>query len=173
LRYPGHHHLSLHNKKVSGGDEPERVNRPRFPLVGKVATFFKISCLLAKNLRLTPEPPELLTFSGGLAFSPSSVYLVLFDPVPQVSAANAIAERIAKGDRIQLADECFRVELACWVHPNRTKSRDGMPGYASNFRELMSLAGPFVIRTLDMGKGQTAKERQLTEGSPVLVILGT
>jgi hypothetical protein len=69
-----------------------------------------------------------------------------------------------------LAEECFRRELASRVHPNRTKSRDGVSGYAFSFEELMSLAGPFVIRTLDTGKGQTAKERQLTEGSPVLMI---
>jgi hypothetical protein len=72
----------------------------------------------------------------------------LFAPVPQVSAANVIAERIAKGDRIQLADGCFRRELASWVHPNRTKSRDGVSGYIFSFGELMSLAGLFVIRTL-------------------------
>ncbi len=92
-------------------------------------------------------------------------------PDPQVSAANAIAERIAKGDRIQLSNKCFRRELASWVHPNRTKSRDGVSGYAFSFGELMTPAGPFVIRTLDTGKGQTAKDRQLTGGSPVLVIL--
>jgi hypothetical protein len=59
------------------------------------------------------------------------------------------------------------------VHPNRTKSRDGVPGYGYGFSDLMSLAGPFAIRTFDMGKGQAAKDRQLAEGSPVLAILGT
>jgi hypothetical protein len=57
--------------------------------------------------------------------------------------------------------------LASRVRPNRTKSRDGVSGYAFSFEELMPLAGPFVIRTFDTGKGQTAKDRQLTEGSPV------
>lgn len=42
--------------------------------------------------------------------------------------------------------------LVSWFHPNRIKSRDGMPGYAFSFGEVMSLAEPFVIRTLDMGK---------------------
>ncbi len=37
----------------------------------------------------------------------------------------------------------------------------------------MSLAGPFVIRTFDTGKGQAAKDSQLAEGSPVLAVLGT
>jgi hypothetical protein len=86
---------------------------------------------------------------------------------------HTIAELIAEGDRIQLADKRFRRELASWVHPNRTKSRDGMPLYAFGFRDLISLAGPFVIRTFDTGKGQAAKDRQLAEGSPVLAILGT
>jgi len=89
------------------------------------------------------------------------------------NAKHAIAELIAEGDRTQLADKRFRRELASWVHPNRTRSRDGMPGYAFGFGDLMSLAGPFVIRTFDTGKGQAAKDRQLAEGSPVLAILGT
>src|SRR3712207_9128811 len=67
-------------------------------------------------------------------------------------AKHAIAELIAEGDRIQLADKRFRRELASWVHPNRTKSRDGIPGYAFGFGDLMSLARPFAIRTFDTGK---------------------
>jgi hypothetical protein len=59
------------------------------------------------------------------------------------------------------------------VHPNRAKSSDGMLLYAFGFGELMSLAGPFVMRTFDTGKGQAAKDRQLAEGYPVLAILGT
>lgn len=89
------------------------------------------------------------------------------------SARHAVAELIAEGDRIQLADKRFRRELASWVHPNRTESRDGVPGYGFGFGDVMSLAGPFVIRTFDMGKGQAAKDRQLAEGSPVLAVLGT
>jgi hypothetical protein len=89
------------------------------------------------------------------------------------NAKHAIAELIAEGDRIQLADKRFRRELASWVHPNRTRSRDGIPGYAFGFGDLMSLAGPFVIRTFDTDMGQAAKDRQLAEGSPVLAILGT
>lgn len=48
-----------------------------------------------------------------------------------------------------------------------------MPGYAFGFNEIMSLVGPFVIRTFDTGKGQAAKDRQLATGSPILVVLGT
>ena len=60
--------------------------------------------------------------------------------------------------------------MASWVHPNRTKSRDGIPGYAFGFGDPMPLAGPFVIRTFDTGKGQAAKDRQIAEGSPFLAV---
>jgi nitroreductase len=86
---------------------------------------------------------------------------------------NAVADLVAEGDRAQWSDRRFRRELAAWMHPNRTRSRDGMPGYAFGFGEIMSLAGPLVMRTFDMGAGRAAQDRQLAEGSPVLAVLGT
>lgn len=86
---------------------------------------------------------------------------------------NALAELVAQGDRIQAADKHFRRELAAWVHPNRSQSRDGMPGYAYGAGDLASYAGPLVIRTFDWGKGQAARDRQLATGSPHLAVLGT
>jgi nitroreductase len=86
---------------------------------------------------------------------------------------NAIAGLIAEGDRIQLSDKRFRRELASWIHPNRSHSRDGIPGYALGFNDIMSLVAPYAIRTFDTGKGQAARDRQLATGSPIIVILGT
>jgi nitroreductase len=114
-------------------------------------------------------PGRLLSALQAAAWE-EGTWLHLFE---DENAKHTIAELIAEGDRTQLADKRFRRELASWVHPNRTKSRDGIPGYAFGFGDLMSLAGPFAIRTFDMGKGQAAKDRQLAEGSPVLAILGT
>lgn len=85
----------------------------------------------------------------------------------------AIAGLIADGDRIQMADKPFRRELASWIHPNRSQSRDGMRGYGFGFGELMSHAGPLVIRSVDLGKGQAAKDRELAQGSPLLGVFGT
>lgn len=85
----------------------------------------------------------------------------------------AVAGLIAEGDRTQWADRRFRRELAAWTHSNRSRSRDGIPGYAMGFGDLMSLAGPVVIRTFDMGNGRAARDRQLAEGSPVIAVLGT
>jgi hypothetical protein len=84
-----------------------------------------------------------------------------------------IAELIAGGDRAQMADKRFRRELAAWVHPNRSRASRGMRGYGFGFRDLMSHAGPIVIRTFDIGKGQAAKDLELAERSPLLGVLGT
>lgn len=80
---------------------------------------------------------------------------------------------VAEGDIIQGSDVRFRRELASWVHANRTHSEDGMPGYAFGIGDVASLVGPFVVRTFDMGKRQAAKDEQLAEGSPLLIILST
>jgi Nitroreductase family len=86
---------------------------------------------------------------------------------------NAVADLVAAGDRIQASSKPFRRELAAWIHHNRTRSRDGMPGYAHGMGDLMSLLGPFVLRTFDWGDGQAARDRQLATGSPVLAVIGT
>ena len=85
----------------------------------------------------------------------------------------SIVDLISQGDKIQLSDKKFRRELAAWVHPNRSNSRDGMPGYAHGISDIASYVGPFLIRTFDIGKGQAAKDMQLATGSPVLAVLGT
>lgn len=84
-----------------------------------------------------------------------------------------LATLIARGDRLQASDPRFRRELAAWIHPNRTKSRDGIPGYAQGLSDIASLAGPFIVRTFDWGSGQAAKDRQLAEGSALLAVLTT
>jgi hypothetical protein len=86
---------------------------------------------------------------------------------------NSLADLIAEGDHIQLSDKRFRRELASWIHSNRSHSKDGMPGYAFGYSDIMSHMGPFVLRTFDFGKGQAAKDRQLAAGSSALAILGT
>lgn len=85
----------------------------------------------------------------------------------------AAIDLVAEGDRAQMADARFRRELAAWVHPNSSRSADGMRGYGFGVGEIASYAGPFVIRTFDVGKGQAAKDRELAEGSPLLAVLGT
>jgi len=84
-----------------------------------------------------------------------------------------VAEFVAEGDRIQMANQSFRRELGAWMHANRDVSHDGMPGYALGLKGLSSSLAPIVVRTFDFGKGQAAKDQQLATGSPVLALLGT
>lgn len=93
-------------------------------------------------------------------------------PVP-AAERGTIAELIAEGDRAQMGDRRFRRELAAWVHPNRSRANRGVRGYGLGFGDLLSYAGPLVIRTFDTGKGQAAKDREIAEGSPLLTVLGT
>jgi hypothetical protein len=63
--------------------------------------------------------------------------------------------------------------LASWIHPNRSNSRDGIPGYAFGFSDILSLMGPLIIRTFDIGKGQAARDKELVLGSHILFVIGT
>jgi nitroreductase len=86
---------------------------------------------------------------------------------------HAVADLIAEADRRQWADKGFRRELATWLHPERHRGGDGIPGYAFGGSEIVAYVGPVLLRTFDWGRGQAAKDRQLAEGSPLLVVLGT
>ncbi len=89
------------------------------------------------------------------------------------TSKDAIAALVAEGDRTQASDPHFRGELAAWVHPNRTACKDGIPACSFGVPSLPSLVFPFILRTLDWGNGQSAKDRQLASGSPVLAVLWT
>lgn len=94
-------------------------------------------------------------------------------PVRSITERDALVDAVAEGDRRQMADRSFRRELALWLHPDRAKSRDGMPGSAVGLKALMSVVGPLAIRTFDMGRGRAAWDRELAQKSPVLAVLGT
>lgn len=84
-----------------------------------------------------------------------------------------LAALVAEGDRQQMANRSFRRELALWLHPDRAKTKDGMPGSAIGLSTLMATAGPLVVRTFDVGRGRAAWDRELAERSPVIAVLGT
>lgn len=86
---------------------------------------------------------------------------------------HAVAELVAEGDFLQASDKRFRRELAAWLHSNRSRSGDGIPGYALGMSDIASYLGPFMVRTFDWGEGQAAKDQQLAEGSPLLMVIGT
>jgi hypothetical protein len=87
-----------------------------------------------------------------------------------------IAQFVWHGDRAQMTNPSFRRELASWIHPSRSVTRDGIPAHAYGLSELLDFATPVfssAMRTFDLGKGIGAVDRKLVEGSPVLAILCT
>lgn len=86
--------------------------------------------------------------------------------ISDAKGKHAIAELVAEADRMLWADPSWRRELALWMHPSR--SRDGLV--------IPGLPGPLanaVVRSFDMGNGQAAKDRELADASPLLMVLGT
>ena len=88
-------------------------------------------------------------------------------------ARDTAADLVAQGDRLQMADEHFRRELASWLRGHHGRRDDGMPGFALGFRDIMASVGPLVVRTFDLGDGRAARNRELAIGSPALAVLGT
>lgn len=94
---------------------------------------------------------------------------------PEVKAA--VAELVSEADATQLKDKSFRRELASWIHPSRSRSRDGVPGTAFGMGQLLDRVGTpaasLIIRTFDIGGGWAARDRQIALGSPSLALLWT
>jgi hypothetical protein len=80
---------------------------------------------------------------------------------------------VTDGDHEQMGDPSFRRELASWMHGNRTRCRDGMPGYALGLGDVLAAVSPAVVRTFDMGKSKAAQDIALGEHSPILALLAT
>lgn len=102
-----------------------------------------------------------------------SSHLITLRSYHDDTSRHELADRISRGDEKQMASKAYRRELASWLHHNRSRSRDGMPGLTQGLGEFMSLAAPITLRTFDLGKGQAAKDRELAEHSPALCVLGT
>ncbi|MCA8915570.1 MAG: nitroreductase [Planctomycetes bacterium] len=103
----------------------------------------------------------------------SATHLVSLRSYHDDASRHAIAERVSAGDRQQMESKPFRRELASWMHHNRTRTGDGMPGFTQGLGELMSIAAPLVVRTFDVGKGTAARDHDLAEHSPALCVFGT
>jgi hypothetical protein len=76
------------------------------------------------------------------------------------------ATLVARGDAAQWADPSWRRELAAWMHPRRRGDGLTVPPLAAPIAQL-------VVRTFDMGGGVGARDRELTQASPLLAVLAT
>jgi len=114
-------------------------------------------------------PDDVLEAMRRDAAIEGAVLTILRTPEERARAATLIAV----ADRKQGANPAFRRELAAWMHPNRTRSRDGMPGYAVGLGDWASYVGPLVVRTFDWGGGRAARDQELALGSPYMAVLWT
>ncbi|MBL9134970.1 MAG: nitroreductase family protein [Verrucomicrobiales bacterium] len=85
----------------------------------------------------------------------------------------AVAELVAKADRIQWASHDFRKELAAWIRTDAEHQADGIPTRELGFRDWMSFAGPALIRTFNRGDNQAARDAEIASHSPAIAVLGT
>lgn len=85
----------------------------------------------------------------------------------------SIAAMVATGDKEQWTDPNFRKDVAKWTHANRSKTPDGIPGYARNVGDVASYLTPFIIRRFDLGGSEAAKDQELLEHSPAVAVLHT
>jgi hypothetical protein len=90
----------------------------------------------------------------------------------EVDEKNSLADLIAEGDRIQMSDKHFRRELASWIHSNRSHSKDGVPGYAFGFSDIMSFMVLLLSELLMQVKDRLQKTEILLEARLFLLYLG-
>ena len=92
------------------------------------------------------------------------------DLITDQKMKSEIAKLIALADRIQFGNKAFRKELASWLRHNWSKAGDGMPGYAFGISSIMSLLGPFFIRTFDISKSQAEKDEELANNAVIGIL---
>jgi nitroreductase len=157
-------------------DDPDMLARVRpgvavAPAEEDIALFRAIPHRRTNRKAFEPRPVEEATLAAlsAAAAAEGAWLLVVRDPERRLALANLIAE----GDRVQGADRGFRREMSAWAHPNRARSRDGLPGYVYGTGDLAHFVGPSVLRTFEARSGQAAQGADLAVGSPALAVLGT
>ena len=97
-------------------------------------------------------------------------------------AVHAVAERarrdriaalVAEGDRLRFADPEFRRELAKWIRSRRSARGDGTSADGFDVPDALSGIVTLFMRTFDVGRGVAARDAEIAEGSPLLVVLAS
>jgi hypothetical protein len=119
-----------------------------------------------------PLPPDLPRRLIWLA-SEHNCWLHFID-APDARAR--LVELVEEGNRRQFADPAFRQELASWIRSRGSASRDGLTPPSLGMNRVLDYTSPLVslpVRTFDMGEGRAARDWELIDGSPMLVVIGT
>jgi len=134
---------------------PDRAEAELFPAILERRTYRK--CFLKKIVprEVLEELVETANLEGAW-----------FEVLDKTVQREGVVWLVTEGDAAWWANPSWRRELASWMHPRRHGDGLAMPGYAAPVVKA-------IVRTFDMGDGVGAKDKQLTEESPVLAVLGT
>jgi nitroreductase len=141
---------------------PDERDHQRFQAIGRRHTH-------RSAFESSAVPPEVLTALRADADRFGATLRVILDQATK----DDVAALVAEGDRTQMSDPRFRRELASWVRSNYSRRGDGIPGYAIGIPGLPSLVGPWLMRSIDLGEKQSAKDAELTATAPALLLLTT
>lgn len=84
-----------------------------------------------------------------------------------------IANLVAEAERMELADQEFRKDLAGWIRPEGSEHEDGITAASLGLEGPASMLAPYITRTVDLSKQRAAQDKNLCIDAPALaVILG-
>lgn len=90
----------------------------------------------------------------------------LASPIAGPTQRERAAELIAEADETLWNDATWRREISSWMHPQRKNEGFLIPG-------LSQRAAQIVVRSFDLGSGVAARDQQILEGTPLLLVIGT
>jgi len=87
-----------------------------------------------------------------------------------------IGRLVAKADRVQMADQLFREELAMWIRPDDGRTKAGMPASAYGLPECLNFLTTtlsHLVFSFNIGRFVAYRDRNLAQNSPALAVIGT
>mgnify|MGYP001193466190 CR=1 FL=1 len=85
----------------------------------------------------------------------------------------SLIKMIVDADYAQNSDKNFRREIASWLDKRRVYSGDGMPELQMKCHDLVTTSTPLAVRRFFGDDGDTVPADKMSEGSPVLAIIGS
>jgi len=103
-----------------------------------------------------------------------AAYAVEFSYCSDEKTKSEIAKLTMLADKHQYSKPWFRVELASWMHSNKTDGKDGMSAYRYGLPDFFTPIASFMIRTFNLGnRVALSNKRKIEAGSPVLGVFAT
>ena len=138
---------------------PDEQLRPLFPAIKRRHTN-------RKSFWLEPlEPERLHRVCNVIDQFPETLRLIL----PRDTAR--AADLIAFADCEQMSQPSYRDELADWLRERDPASGDGMPTEALGLTTPFPGATDWVVRNIDVGPFQAARDRHLIQTSAALIVV--